>query len=434
MSCDNVSFITKNALCTGCGSCVGICPSAAIKMTETVSGFLVAEVDEVNCQRCEECIAVCPSNKDNFSNVVDFIHGICISGYIGHASDFSVRGRTQSGGIVTALLCYLLDSGEIDGAVVTNFNPEKRRPEAIFTSSRKVVEDSCGSYYSQTAVVKTILENPGKDVAAVVLGCQAEGLKLISENHPGIEIPKVLIGLVCAGQHSGLIIDDLINQAGCSNKKVTGFRFRDKDGGGWPGDVKVSTSDGDHWLDKQKRHALKKVYEHPRCILCYDQMNIYSDIVCGDPWGIGDIDSSAGFSVVIARTKRGNELLKRASTAGYISVEPLEISLIMDGQTVDGRHVKKSYLAMEECKQRGWVTPYPDNMFENIPISMTTNAEISDIRERMRYARALYSAGSTESVCALVSSRKKKLSKLTTRRIIGYSVRRLKAFLKLSES
>ena len=119
-----------------------------------------------------------------------------------------------------------------------------------------------------------------KDTAAVVLGCQAESILKIRENYPRVKLPLYTIGLVCAGQNSGYMIDDLIEQSKCGKgESVTRFRFKDKSLGKWPGNVGVYTDRRIYKLNKQRRLDLKSIYESYRCILCYDQMNICSDLV-----------------------------------------------------------------------------------------------------------------------------------------------------------
>ena len=43
--------------CTGCGACVEVCPTGAIKL---VSG--VARIDEQECRECEACLEACPEH------------------------------------------------------------------------------------------------------------------------------------------------------------------------------------------------------------------------------------------------------------------------------------------------------------------------------------------------------------------------------------
>jgi len=42
--------------CTGCGTCVDVCPSAAIEIKEDI-----AVVDADLCVDCESCVDECPS-------------------------------------------------------------------------------------------------------------------------------------------------------------------------------------------------------------------------------------------------------------------------------------------------------------------------------------------------------------------------------------
>jgi NAD-dependent dihydropyrimidine dehydrogenase PreA subunit len=45
--------------CTGCGACVEVCPTGAIRLTEDETGRH-AEIDEERCQECEACVEACP--------------------------------------------------------------------------------------------------------------------------------------------------------------------------------------------------------------------------------------------------------------------------------------------------------------------------------------------------------------------------------------
>jgi len=41
--------------CTGCETCVEVCPVEAISVSESV-----AKIDEDTCTECEACVAECP--------------------------------------------------------------------------------------------------------------------------------------------------------------------------------------------------------------------------------------------------------------------------------------------------------------------------------------------------------------------------------------
>ena len=267
---NNIQVIVENALCTACGACAGICPKDAISMITNIAGYLIANINYDRCTYCGMCYKICPSNSANTPSVKDndIFHGKYLAGYIGHAADANIRQKSQSGGIVTALLCYLLEKKLIEGAVVNNFNKNTKRPEAVFETTREGIIKGAGSYYSQSSAVKTILEYKDKQMAAVVLGCQAESLHLIGEKYPNITLPAYIIGLICAGQYSGKYIDELIKESGCKKTEVNRFRFRDKDAGSGQAMLRYIPQKMSISLDKRYRHKLKTVYEHYRCLLC----------------------------------------------------------------------------------------------------------------------------------------------------------------------
>ena len=39
--------------------------------------------------------------------------------------------------------------------------------------------------------------------------------------------------------------------------------------------------------------ALKDMFTAPHCRICYDKVNVFSDIVFGDPWCMDDVDWNA---------------------------------------------------------------------------------------------------------------------------------------------
>jgi coenzyme F420 hydrogenase subunit beta len=68
-----------------------------------------------------------------------------------------------------------------------------------------------------------------------------------------------------------------------------------------------------------------KLYSPPRCRLCLDATSEFADISVGDPWFKGweaDDRLRSGYSLIIARTQRGLDLLERAGADGALTLEP----------------------------------------------------------------------------------------------------------------
>lgn len=433
----DIQDVVNNALCAACGACCGVCPAKAIQMKWNASGYLIAKVDQTKCTLCGLCRAVCPSVAANRIIVdgCDPFHGFCLNAYIGHSMDAEIRQKSQSGGIVTSLLCYLLEQREIEGALVNRFCEETQRPEVVCVATREELLVAAGSYYSQSAVTKAIVDNQDKKCAAVVLGCQAESLKLIREVCPRIALPAYTIGLICAGQYSGKLIDDLISLAGAGRQKVHNFRFRDKEAGGWPGNVKVYASDQDYVLDKTCRHRLKHVYEVPRCLFCFDQMNVHSDLVVGDPWGINDPGNAKGNSVIIARTPKGQCLIDSAVKRGYIKVSQLHVEDVIKGQTVDDRLKTQFFTAIDVCRNKGCPSSVNAGDLENSTFVEPTHSQWREINERFEYTRKVYLEEDSQTINRIVAIKKEEMTRrLEMARLMNLPKTAVKRVLRLCVS
>lgn len=124
----NVNYVTRHSLCTGCGTCVGVCPSDAIEMKKK-SGIYLPEIENAKCNNCGTCYRLCPGHSISIKRISeklfinseqeDFYMGRYLECYTGFSSDFNIRYRSASGGVVTQLILFMLENKIIDGAVVT---------------------------------------------------------------------------------------------------------------------------------------------------------------------------------------------------------------------------------------------------------------------------------------------------------------------------
>lgn len=401
---NNIQTVSENHICTACGACALICPKSAVIMEETPAGFLTAQVTDA-CINCGQCRKVCPSIPENTSKFIseDPLHGAYYAAYTAYATDPALRQNGQSGGLVTALLCHLLEEKQIDGAAVAGWNADKRRPEPRIAHTREEILASAGSYYTQFAMLP-ILKGKHERLAAVALGCQTEALKLLASLHPEL-LPEYTIGLICAGQNSGHMIDDI-----CAEAKLDApdaFRFRDKSTGGWPGEITLKHGEETVTLPNAYRHSIKPVYECHRCLACFDQMNTNADLVCGDPWGLEGRYGPEGCTAVLARTKKGLELLNSAQKAGVIHLDPLSPEELFQGQTVDTRHSDKVYTAKEVFRAEGWPYPYDPEAIGDRPY---TSKVMEKNRKTLLYTRAYAQSPTVEA--ARQAAQKKKDKKL----------------------
>jgi coenzyme F420 hydrogenase subunit beta len=351
MTFETIKNISDLSLCTACGACAGVCPTGAISMIHNDFGLLFASIDSDKCINCKKCVKVCPSiSMDSFlqKNIENPLIGNFINGYIGYALNDKIRQIGQSGGVVTACLAYLLNEKLIDGAYVNYFDQLYQKNRVRFAATEKKIIESAGSYYVQSAVCEEVLRNHNKTkVAVVTLGCQSQGFELSKMK------PDYMLGLICAGQHSCRYYKRLKG-----NKVVSTFRFRDKGNSGWPGNIIYTYGSKQITVNKSKRFFYKEFYESHRCLLCFDQMNIFSDVVFGDPWGIDNKDLTKGLTVFITRTQKGEDLIQNAIEKSYIHAEKIRVEEIAKGQTVLDRHKNKFLIAKEYYSKNNLYFPY----------------------------------------------------------------------------
>lgn len=222
-----------------------------------------------------------------------------------------MRGVVQDGGTVTALLCHLLEAGEIDGAVVTRKADEKWTAGQLVATTKEEILQSSGSVYSLSPSVfqlkEAVRELALEKLAYVGLPCQAVAVRKMQlypfgGRYTGDKI-KVLIGIFCSENfhpeglrnivegYAGVPIKD------ASKMHITGGRFFVE--GNKPGSVPVKKAskwaqDGDH--------------------VCPDLTAEYADI------SVGSIGSDPGWNTVLVRTKNGQKLFEAARSAGAVEV------------------------------------------------------------------------------------------------------------------
>ena len=112
-------------------------------MAQTPAGWLVAEVDAATCNACRVCVEVCPGRHLRpglLPPQLDPFEGPIEAAYTGRACERQLLDHAQSGGVVTAVLEHLLNSGEITEAVVSQMPEDgSLRPQPISTADAEQV-------------------------------------------------------------------------------------------------------------------------------------------------------------------------------------------------------------------------------------------------------------------------------------------------------
>lgn len=274
----------------------------------------------------------------------DVLWGPYVSMHTGYALDPGLRFAASSGGALSAVLVYLLQSGQIDAVVQTAADPDIPTGNTIVLSqSPEEVRSAAGSRYAPSAPLAglhTLLESD-KTFAFVGKPCDVAALRAIAEHDPRVteRIPYML-SFFCAGVPSLDAGVAVLKALGADVPEVSSFRFR---GNGWPGFATATLVDGrelsmsyhESWGGILSGHV-----QH-RCKICADGTGAAADLVCADAWecderGYPIFDEGDGISLVVSRTNKGEALRAAATEQGFLKTVPFDakkLEQMQPGQT-----------------------------------------------------------------------------------------------------
>ena len=323
--------IVDSGLCHRCGTCIGICPTEVLALDEN-------EYPKVKnltaCTDCDLCVKVCPGDEFNYEKhheerfnkpgVLKETHGTFKEAVIAYSTFDGVREKSTSGGLVTALLLHLLETNQIDGAVVIASDENilwKGKP--IVARTKEEILSAMKSKYaiSPTNSVFSEIRNIEGKYALVGLPCQIHGFIKAAELDPRIKERVVLtIGLFChaAIEHDAfrIIWESLGEKANQATKFVSRI-------GKHPGAPHIELEDGTlfpvYFGNKQGYrpssmeviNVLYRLYTPKRCLTCFDALSDFADISVGDPWMAppeDDVDFYKGWSFALLRTANGQQI------------------------------------------------------------------------------------------------------------------------------
>jgi coenzyme F420 hydrogenase subunit beta len=402
---NSIADITESKLCCSCGACGWACPEGAISYVETVGGYLFPSVDLAICTDCGVCRSVCPGI--GLAPVLtsrlpcDPFCGTALKTYVGKASDGDLYTNSQSGGIVSALLCHALQTGKIGGAVTTVMvagNPP--RAKARLAKSFEEIREAQKSKYCPVPLLSILdeIEEFEKPVAVVGVGCQVHGLNNLCERFQSLKDKIAFtIGLICDRTMTYGAIDYLLKRANISSEDSKILHFRDKSCGGYPGNVNLICSSGDSVsLLSSVRKSIKDFFTPARCRICFDKMNVLSDITVGDPWGITEVDSVRGESVAVVRTDTGRRLFQNAIDSGAVTVREIEYKRVLVGQCIERKRVDWRRYS-EAWNELG--RPLP-SFYEQVRKSSGTQHRKDSYQSHLQHALALNQYPSREALVA----------------------------------
>ena len=364
----NIEDVIRHDLCNRCGSCVGL--SGGRIVFEDREGSYLPRILEPLDKETEELVwHACSGKGFDFPRQKVSVFGDprgVRQHYIGYAIDPDVRLNAASGGILSAVLIWLLEKDMIDGAVVLGMSEDQpwlTRP-FIATRREEIMQAAQSKYIISS--VNEILPAMGAfegRLAYVGLPGQVQSVRLLQQiGHPTVRNVRYVLGPFYGNTlHFSSVVSFLRSFGVKDYRKITRLYFRY---GEWPGSMRAELQDGSV-LELPKFHANYLIPFHilKNSLLCTDLTNEFTDISGGDAWAPVYEERGKGFSLVISRSEQGQEILDRMLAKGSLALEPIpeEEALEMHSHGYDLKK-RGTFIRM---KYRRWLgKPNPDYGYE----------------------------------------------------------------------
>jgi coenzyme F420 hydrogenase subunit beta len=317
---DLMQEVINPRLCHRCGGCVAFCTAINFGALEMDADGKPRYKDKNKCIECGLCYEICPeidSIREETKRRLAWSEpmGRVIDTFMARARDPKLRTNARDGGVVTALLLHLFESGRIDGAIVTKIvRPFTCKPWLALT--RRDIVESGGFHFDASAGVSLFgekyaayppylelmspLANQGlRRIAFVGRPCQIETMRRMETLRvvPS-DVIKYHIGLFCMGNFR------FGPDEQAEFERIGGFKWEDVRKVNFKERLQVHMLSGDiktiafEDIDFMKRYA---------CRHCGDFSAEFADISCG---GIGAME---GWTNVVIRTPLGRAVVAHAA-------------------------------------------------------------------------------------------------------------------------
>jgi coenzyme F420 hydrogenase subunit beta len=360
ISGSDISFVVAEHLCHSCGACFAACNYDSICYQETVGGYLFPQVNKETCTHCGLCYEVCPSMNFGKSLTAklpaDPFVGDIISCHVGKAVNNQIFRNSQSGGVATALLVHLLATRRISAAIVASMRSAvPPRGEAIVAKNVDDLIAAQKSKYVPIPLLSAIscIKETVRPVAFIGLPCHIHGLYNLFDLYPKLKSKFLIrIGLVCDRILTNAAVDFLGWKA--TGQPIKNLIFRDKRRPNYPGNVVVESEFGKQVvLDASLRMSIKDFFTPVRCRLCFDKLNVFADVVLGDPHRLTGVDRKRGETLIFTRTAQGEELVSEVAASGFIAIRQVDKQAAVNGQLVDKRRLQWSRYVLAWSMRKG---------------------------------------------------------------------------------
>lgn len=383
-----MNYLASKAACTGCMSCVQICPNHAIVIDYDKLGNAYPRILEEQCVHCKKCQKCCPEQTALKSVIPQ-------KAYACWSLDTSNRKTSASGGAAAEFYATALENNYwICGAEYTSngavIHTLSQVSESIrkYKQSKYVFSDTSSVYLK----IKTLLDL-GNKVIIISLPCKIAGLlAFLGKSYDNL----LTVDIVCHGTPAAKMLQDHIKTVAGADDDFT-IHFRE--------DNLFVLSVKRHGRTLYRKIGKEDAYlaaflnglsYRDSCYQCkHAKPERISDITICDFWGLGseipfEHPYTGSISAVLLNTKKGADFFSKSSANLFVEERPVSEAIKGNAQlnTPTPQHPDRNAF-VDGCVIRGFDDTVSKLLMNDIRVAYRDNRR-SEFRATLRKCAGIF--------------------------------------------
>lgn len=257
-----------------------------------------------------------------------------------YATAPSFRKQAASGGSITALLSYLLTSGQVDGALVCRtFINEKgeSRPEFFIATNDDDLLLSQGSKYIAvpfSSQALPLIRDFSGSLAVVALPCDVSILRRVQEKETSIaDKITLVISLFCGHNSEPILTDMIVEKLRTDSHRLVSYKYRS---GHWRGQLQANFANQEEPITKPfsyfSDYQNLYFFSQRKCHHCFDHTGFNADISAGDIWSLRMKEEPIKHTALVTRNEFSTDLVRSAIQKGILTGRVEPVAEVCEGQ------------------------------------------------------------------------------------------------------